>query len=139
MKLYVAVEDIAVEDVAEDTVSASGTGVGFEFANRIGALGGSTRFGSIVRSMAGSAMAAVLCGAGPALALDGIDLTEPAEAAAEGECPRLIQIKYPFLSCKNGEIGLADGNATWENSRQIPRQSDFMEGNGYWGDELNRE
>ena len=89
--------------------------------------------------------------AGSALALDGIDLSEapievngidlsqPAEATAPGECPRLIQIKYPFISCKSGVIGLADGDATWENSRQIPIGSDFVEGNGYWGDDLNQK
>jgi hypothetical protein len=75
----------------------------------------------------------------PASALEGIDLSKEAAPAAAGECPALIQIKYPFLSCKSGQIGLASGNATWENSRQIPRQGDFNEGNGYWGDELNRD
>jgi hypothetical protein len=75
----------------------------------------------------------------PDIVLEGIDLTKPAEAAAPGECPKLIQIKYPFISCESGVIGLADGNATWENSRQIPIGSDFVEGNGYWGDDLNQK
>ena len=77
--------------------------------------------------------------AGAAAALDGIDLSAPMEAPAEGECPQLIQIKYPFLSCAGGVIGLSDGDATWENSRQLPIQSDFNEGNGYWGDDLNQD
>jgi hypothetical protein len=75
----------------------------------------------------------------PEIALPGIDLSKPAEATAPGECPKLIQIKYPFISCKEGVIGLADGDATWENSRQIPIGSEFVEGNGYWGDDLNQE
>jgi hypothetical protein len=76
---------------------------------------------------------------GAALALDGIDLSVPAEEVGEGECSRLIQIKYPFLSCANGEIGLADGDATWENSRQIPLQSSWIEGDGYWGPSYNED
>jgi len=73
------------------------------------------------------------------IAIPGIDLSKPVEATAPGECPKLIQIKYPFISCKGGIIGLADGDATWENSRQIPIGSDFVEGNGYWGDDLNQQ
>jgi len=75
----------------------------------------------------------------PPIEVNAIDLSQPAEATAPGECPRLIQIKYPFISCKNNVIGLADGDATWENSRQIPIGSEFVEGNGYWGDDLNQE
>ena len=82
---------------------------------------------------------ALALAAGPAAALEGIDLSKPAEPTAAGECPALIKIKYPFLSCANGQIGQASGDATWENSRQLPLQSEFMEGNGYWGDDLNRD
>lgn len=95
--------------------------------------------GGLPAGIFGLAAALSLTWAGPVRALDGIDLSKPAEAPAPGECPRLIQIKYPFLSCENGVIGLADGDSTWENTRQIPTQSDFIEGNGYWGDELNRD
>lgn len=102
-------------------------------------------------TVVGSCAAFCLMSASSAIALDEIDLTEPpievnaidlsqpAEATAPGECPKLIQIKYPFISCKNNVIGLADGDATWENSRQIPVGSEFIEGNGYWGDDLNQE
>ncbi len=74
-----------------------------------------------------------------AMALDGIDLNEPPEATAAGECPRLIQIKYPFLSCVNGQIAMAEGNDSWENSRRLPLQSRFIEGDGFWGPNLNSD
>lgn len=93
-----------------------------------------------VFTMIATASAALcLLTASTAMALDGIDLSQPVEAAATGECSKLIQIKYPFVSCEGGVIGLADGDATWENSRQIPIGSDFVEGNGYWGDDLNQD
>ena len=82
--------------------------------------------------------------AGPAAALEGIDLSakadveDAAEEVAPGGCSQLVQIKYPFLSCSNGEIGLAGGNDTWETARQIPRQSVFIEGTGYWGPDQNQ-
>ena len=76
---------------------------------------------------------------GAAMALDGIDLSVPAEEVGEGECSRLVQIKYPFLSCTNGEIGLADGDASWENSRQIPVQGSWLEGDAYWGPSYNAD
>lgn len=72
-----------------------------------------------------------------ASALDGINLSEPSEPTAEGECPRLVQIKYPFLSCANGEIGQSDENEIWFNSRRIPVGSGFVEGDGYYGEDLN--
>ena len=75
--------------------------------------------------------------AGAATALDGIDLSEPLEPVAEGECPRLTQIKYPFLSCATGQIGQSDSDETWENSRRMPMQGKWNEGNGYWGPTLN--
>jgi hypothetical protein len=76
---------------------------------------------------------AVSLAASSASAADGIDLSVPAEPAAEGECPRLIQIKYPFLSCANGQIGQSAEDETWDNSRRIPRGSIFVELDGYWG------
>lgn len=81
----------------------------------------------------------ILFSASAATALDGIDLSKPAEETGEGECPRLVQIKYPFLSCAKGEIGSADGDATWEGSRQIPLQSAWIEGGGYWGPSFNED
>ena len=74
---------------------------------------------------------------GVAFALDGIDLSEPAEAVEEGACSRLVQIKYPFISCSNGEIGQSSQDETWENSRHIQIMSDWTEGDGAWGPELN--
>jgi len=74
---------------------------------------------------------------GAALALDGIELSEPSEESDEGGCSRLVQIKYPFLSCSGSEIGLAEENEMWENSRQIPVMGAFVEGDGYWGPSLN--
>jgi len=79
----------------------------------------------------------VLLFSGAAFALDGIDLNGPAEVAAEGSCSQLVQIKYPFLACAGGEIGLSDADATWENSRHIPIGTDWTEGDGYWGPDLN--
>lgn len=73
-----------------------------------------------------------------ASALDGIDLSRPLPATTPGECPLLVKIKYPFLSCANGQIGQAEGNELWEDSRQIPRMSDWTESNGTWGPDLNQ-
>lgn len=83
------------------------------------------------------AFVAMLVAPGMALALDGIDLSEPPAETAEGECSALVQIKYPFLSCMNGEIGQGDADEDWENSRRMPRQSDWIEGDGYWGPSPN--
>jgi len=76
--------------------------------------------------------------ANSASAVDGIDLREPPSATAAGECPPLVKIKYPFLVCANGEVGHADGNELWEDTRQIPRMSDWTESNGTWGPDLNQ-
>lgn len=73
-----------------------------------------------------------------ASALEGIDLSSPQEPAGEGECSRLVQIKYPFLSCVNGQIGQSDANETWENSRQLPRQGRWNEGDGAFGPDQNQ-
>lgn len=74
-----------------------------------------------------------------ASALEGIDLSSPSEPAGEGECPRLVQIKYPFLSCVNGQIGQSDANETWENSRQLPQQGRWNEGDGAFGPDQNQD
>ena len=73
-----------------------------------------------------------------AFALDGIDLSHPGEPAEGDGCSRLVQIKYPFLSCSDGEIGLSEMGDSWNNSRRIQIMSDWEEGDGYWGPELNR-
>jgi hypothetical protein len=85
--------------------------------------------------------------AGVAAADNGINLSARAdasemgegEASAEGGCPELIRIKYPFLTCTNGLIDQPDAEATWDNSRRIPYQVDFVEGDGYFGPDLNVE
>jgi hypothetical protein len=99
----------------------------------------STLCNSIVRRIAVLGVFLYLLSAGSGFALDGIDLNEPVEAPAGGECSKLVQIKYPFLRCSDGEIGLADRNASWEVSRQIPPQSGWIEGDAWWGPELNRD
>ena len=82
----------------------------------------------------------LLASPGVAFALDGIDLSNPPEIVEveEGACSRLVQIKYPFLVCRSGEIGLAEGDDTWDSSRQIPDLSDWTAGPGYWGHDLNQ-
>ena len=97
-----------------------------------------SRYPRIARIVGGLALMVLLLPGG-ASALDGIDLNEPLEPTAAGECPRLIQIKYPFLSCQEGQIGMAEGNDSWEDSRRIPLQSHFIEGDGYWGPDLNSD
>jgi hypothetical protein len=99
----------------------------------------STLSDSIPRGIFALGICLCLLSASSGFALDGIDLSEPAEPPAEGECSKLIQIKYPFLSCSDGEIGLAGGDASWEGDRQTPRQSSFVEGNGFWGWDLNSD
>jgi hypothetical protein len=80
----------------------------------------------------------LLISTGAALALDGIDLSEPSEEVADGDCSRLVQIKYPFLSCSDGEIGMAEADEVWEDHRQIPLMRPFVEGDGFWGPDLNQ-
>jgi hypothetical protein len=84
-------------------------------------------------------VAAAFLAAPMAGALEGIDLTGGAEPAAEGDCPRLVQIKYPFLSCPGGQIGQSGEDDSWEGTRHIPGQSEWTEGDGYWGPSLNVE
>jgi len=81
--------------------------------------------------LAGALLATtLLLGASVATALEGIDLSTPVEPAADGECARLIQIKYPFLSCTNGD-------ETWENTRQIPQLGTWSESDGAYGPDQN--
>jgi hypothetical protein len=124
MKLDVAAVAVVVVVAVGDEVNGRGV---------------STSPGWVRSGIVGFASALCLMFAGSALALDGIDLSKPGEMVAEGECSKLVQIKYPFLKCQEGEIGLAEGDATWENSRKIPIQSEFIEGNGYWGPDLNSD
>ena len=89
--------------------------------------------------LAGALLATTLLfSASVAIALEGIDLSTPAEPVADDECSRLIQIKYPFLSCTNGQIGLADGDETWENTRQIPQLGTWSESDGAYGPDQNQ-
>ena len=88
-------------------------------------------FAGVAASADGALLATTLLfGAPVATALEGIDLSTPVEPAADGECARLIQIKYPFLSCTNGEVGLANGDETWENTRQIPQLGGALAADG---------
>lgn len=98
-----------------------------------------TRGASLLGSVVSLGLGLGLILPGVASAGEGIDLSQPAEVTAEGECPRLIQIKYPFLDCGSGQIGMADGDDTWENSRQIPLAFDWVEGDGYFGPDLNQD
>ena len=125
MKLDVVV-DVVVVDVAGEVVG-----------ERTG--GRAARTGGGWTGIVVAAAALCMLSTGAAFALDGIDLSRPAEAVAEGECPKLIQIKYPFLKCAAGEIGQDGADDTWGNSRRIPMGSDFVEGDGYFGPDLNRD
>jgi hypothetical protein len=90
----------------------------------------------------GLALGAMLTlSAGAASALDGIVLSGRADEAETpaGGCPELIRIKYPFLSCPDGQIGIAPGDDTWENSRRLPLQDPFLEGDGFFGPDLNMD
>jgi hypothetical protein len=96
--------------------------------------------------LAAAALSTLLCGtlsAGSALALEGIDLSRPLPTPAAGECPLLVQIKYPFLRCDGGtessERALpANTDRGWESVRQIPRMSDWTESQGTWGPEQHQ-
>lgn len=86
--------------------------------------------------------------ASAASALDGIDLRDPIETAAPGECPLLTKIRYPFLCSGEGaanegralvQVRPLDPNPSWESARQIPRMSDWTEGNGAWGPDQNQD
>ena len=93
---------------------------------------------------------------GSAFALDGIDLSNPAtdpgaeEAPpAADDCAPLTKIRYPFLCAADGDGAEAERplvqvrpvnpNPSWERARQIPRMSDWTEGDGTWGPDLNQD
>ena len=85
----------------------------------------------------------LVAGGGVALAGgDGIVLDASLEAAGPGECSALTKLKYPWLRCQATAAGgtrLAGNNvsnATWENSRRLPRGYEFIEGTGWWGSDL---
>ncbi len=87
---------------------------------------------SMLRTGLGLVAATFVFAASPAFALDGIDLSSEPAPVAEGECPLLVQIKYPFLSCADGQIGLSGADETWETERQMIRQGDFTESDAGW-------
>lgn len=90
-----------------------------------------------LRILAFSLLVALFGAVTSASALEGIDLSSPAEPTPEGECSRLVKIKYPFLECASGEIGQSAHDENWSNARRIPIGSDFVEGGGYFGEDLN--
>lgn len=67
----------------------------------------------------------------------GIDLGEQPEPETQVVCPALTEIKYPFMACTEGKLWTVDTHATWENSRRIPLMSEWTEGDGTWGPDLN--
>lgn len=90
---------------------------------------------------------------GSAAALDGINLsrpaTDPGAAEAADDCPPLTRIRHPFLCDAEGagaegarsllQARPTNPNPTWERTRQIPRMSDWTEGEGTWGPDLNQD
>ena len=88
----------------------------------------------------GLAIAGVLAGGATLASADApVVLDPPAEGVGDPACPDLVRIRYPFLKCPSGQIGIASGDDTWENSRQLPLQEPFLEGDGYFGPELNTD
>jgi hypothetical protein len=84
--------------------------------------------------------------ASSARAGNGIELGEASAPPAEGECPALIKLKYPSMKCTNApasrellQVKPKPLAPSWESARQIPRMSDWTEGDGYWGPDLNQE
>jgi hypothetical protein len=69
-----------------------------------------TRSGRVVALFALGSLS-LLFGAGPALALDAIDLSPTRAAAADGDtCPELTRIKYPWSDCGKGfALGFTEG------------------------------
>lgn len=95
---------------------------------------------SITSGMTAMFVGALALAASSATALDAIDLSAPSAPSAPtaaGECSQLVQIKYPFLDCANGQIGQSSVNETWTSARHMPMQSGWIEGDGYWGPTLN--
>jgi hypothetical protein len=93
---------------------------------------------------------------GSASAIDGIDLSKPATepgaeetAPAADDCAPLTKLRYPFLCAAEGagaegarsllQARPVNPNPSWESARQIPRMSDWTEGNGTWGPDLNQD
>ncbi len=89
---------------------------------------------------------------GSASALDGINLSRPATGAAApeaGDCAPLTKIRNPFLCTGDGQgpedvrsllqARPVNPNPSWERARQIPRMSDWTEGEGTWGPDLNQD
>lgn len=62
-------------------------------------------------------------------------------AADEGGDSQAVQDEAPAPEppANDGETEATVENATWENSRQIPLQSRWTEGDGYWGPSLNQD
>lgn len=89
-----------------------------------------------LRAVASGALGLALLAAPTAHALDGIELSVEAEPVAEGECGALSKIKYPWLVCDGSTL---PETATWENSRRMPRQGDWNEGDAAWGPSLNED
>jgi hypothetical protein len=98
------------------------------------------------------ALVAAVLWATPVLALEPIavpggveDATKAAEVAlAAGavgepnvvECPQLVRIKYPFLTCSIDTYGnvLMDGAGSSLSAGHAPKTTHFIEGDhGYWG------
>lgn len=69
----------------------------------------------------------------------GIDLNDRPDPEFKEYCPALTEIKYPFLQCTDGNLWSVDSDATWENSRRIPRMSDWTESDGHWGPHQNMD
>ncbi len=89
-------------------------------------------------TVAAFATGASLALAAPAGALESISLSVPFEESAAEECPRLTQIKYPWIQCSPNAWGGKTLNTpsesdSWSESRRIPPLSEFSDGGGYWG------
>ncbi len=91
----------------------------------------------VTAGMTAAFVGAFAIAASSATALDAIDLSAPSIPPAAGECSQLVQTKYPFLTCVNGQIGQSSTNEIWMNARHMPIQSDWIEGDSYWGPTLN--
>ena len=61
-------------------------------------------------------------------------LTGDEEVEEGDDCPRLVRTSHPFLCDAR-----PPENATWENSRRIPRMSDWTEGDGAFGPSLRMD
>ncbi len=110
----------------------------------------------MLRNAVAAAALLTLTFSGSAFALDGIDLSKPATdpgaedaAPVEDDCPALTKIRLPFLCPGAGagsegahalvQVRPLNPNPSWESARQIPRMSDWTEGDGTWGPDLNQD